>query len=142
MRKGMINAAARDVHYIRSLWWHLVERQWIDIDELAGASQRYVESVRDGRPNHDDVYRCNGLLPQGVIGIEKDRASYTLRCSLCDRDHSPHSFLRAAFRRQSDRRYCATCRAIWIRGKRNAERANLSEGERQPDIRKVSQCGD
>ncbi|KAH7107579.1 hypothetical protein BKA62DRAFT_683823 [Auriculariales sp. MPI-PUGE-AT-0066] len=122
----MIEAAARDVRYVRLLWQRFISHNWIDAHGLAAASMRYVEGVRQERPRHDDQYICNGLLPQGVL-FEDHTASMMdirskLQCTLCHRVLQVHNFLRVALRRR-DRQFCATCRAMWIRKLRDAERA-------------------
>ncbi|EJD53101.1 hypothetical protein AURDEDRAFT_180678 [Auricularia subglabra TFB-10046 SS5] len=121
---AMLLAAARDVCYIRTLWEHFISRGWVSQGELEAQSARYVALVRGMRPYQWDSYRCNGLLPQGILadwrgGPNETQAPWT--CELCERELARCCFLQIAHYRP-DRRFCATCRALRIRQLRGEER--------------------
>ena len=73
----MIEAAARDVDYVRRLWTHLVGHGWVDEITLERRSARYQALVRGNRPYQHDRFRCNGLLPQGILEDEREIERWT-----------------------------------------------------------------
>ncbi|KZV88297.1 ribonuclease H-like protein [Exidia glandulosa HHB12029] len=115
----MIAAAARDVHYVRTMWKHFVAQDWVREEELEAQSGRYAGLVRAMRPFSHDTFRCNGLLPQGIL---EDLAGERWTCTLCERELARGYFLRIALFNEG-RRFCKTCRAVRMRKMRQEQRA-------------------
>ncbi|PVF91134.1 hypothetical protein CPB86DRAFT_878673 [Serendipita vermifera] len=100
--------AAKDIVHIYTLFHHFHSKGYIKLPTLIEQSERYIRLHTKGRPDKDDMYVRNALLPLCILEKIPDGSTLT-ECQGCKRNLPRDCF------KEGNASRCWVCRAVTLR---------------------------